>query len=145
MILSGQNVSVVKMKYDGTLYASYEGQLLDIDGSIVRLRVPAGTPTWVQKHDRTELSEDNIVEIHFTDRWYNVWHMREHTTYPNLWYSNIAMPATFDGRTLRWVDLDIDIRCYLDGSLRVLDEGEFERNRLELSNRSGGACPCCTG
>ncbi len=77
-------------------------------------------------------AEDNAIEIYFTDRWYNVWHLREHTTYPNLWYSNIAMPAKFDGKTLRWVDLELDVRCYLDGSLRVLDEDEFEVNRLEM-------------
>ncbi len=77
-------------------------------------------------------AEDNSIEIYFTDRWYNVLHLREHTAYPNLWYSNIAMPARFDGKTLQWVDLDIDIRCYLDGSLQVLDEDEFEQNRVEM-------------
>ena len=77
-------------------------------------------------------AEDNAIEIYFTDRWYNVWHFREHTTYQNLWYPNIAMLARFDGQTLQWVDLDIDIRCYLDSSLRVLDEDEFEQNRIEM-------------
>ena len=42
------------------------------------------------------------------------------------------MPARFDGATIRWVDLDIDIRCYLDGSLEVLDEDEFAQHRVEL-------------
>ena len=125
-------ISVVSTKYDGTPRDSYEAQLLDHHGSMLRLKVPAGTPTWVEKHGRTELSEDNIIEIYFMDRWYNVWHMREHTTYPNLWYSNVAMPAIFDGTNLQWVDLDIDIRCYLDGSLRVLDLDEFEQNRIEM-------------
>ena len=125
-------IKVVSTKYDGTPRDSYEAQLLDHDGSIVRIKVPAGTPTWVEKHGKIELSKDNIIEIYFTDRWYNVWHMREHTTYPNLWYSNVAMPARFDGTKLQWVDLDIDIRCYLDGSLRVLDQEEFEQNRVEM-------------
>jgi protein associated with RNAse G/E len=43
------------------------------------------------------------------------------------------MPAEFDGLTLHWVDLDIDIRCYLDGSIRVLDEDEFRQNRDLMS------------
>ena len=45
----------------------------------------------------------------------------------------MAAPASFDGDELHWVDLDIDVRCYLDGSLRVLDEDEFERNRVEMA------------
>ena len=130
-----QPVRVVSTKYDGTPRDCYEAQLLDHEGPMVRLRVPAGTPTY-GKHGQMVEAEDNAIEIYFTDRWYNVWHFREHTTYHNLWYSNIAMPARFDGKTLQWVDLDIDIRCYLDGSLRVLDEDEFEQNRTEMGYRS---------
>lgn len=130
-----QPVWVVSTKYDGTPRDSYGAELLDHEGSIVRLRVPAGTPTY-GKHGQTVQAEDNAVEIYFTDRWYNVWHLREHTTYPNLWYANIAMPAGFDGKTLRWVDLDLDIRCYLDGSLRVLDQDEFDQNRVGMGYTS---------
>ena len=129
---SASIVSIVSTKYDGTPRDSYKAELLDHDGPMVRIKVPARTPTWVEKHGRTELSDDNAVEIYFADRWYNVWHLREHTAFPNLWYSNVAMPARFDGKTLHWVDLDIDIRCYLDGSFRVLDQDEFERNRIEM-------------
>ena len=46
------------------------------------------------------------------------------------------MPAQFDGKTLRWVDLDLDIRCYLDGSLRVLDQNEFDQNRVGMGYTS---------
>ena len=76
------------------------------------------------------------MELYFEDRWYNVWHFRDDTTDPLgfkvLWYCNVAMPASFDGKTLRWVDLDIDIRCYRDGAPEVLDEDEFEQHRVEL-------------
>ena len=128
-------VWVVSTKYNGTPRDSYEAQLLDGEGSKIRLRVPSDTPTYGNRGQMIE-AEDNAIEIYFTDRWYNVWHFREHTSYNNLWYSNIAMPARFDSKTLRWVDLDIDIRCYLDGSLRVLDEDEFERNCIEMSYTS---------
>ncbi len=125
-------LQVVKTKFNGTLHHSYEGQLLDNVGSMVRVKVPSGTPVYEAKYDDWSNSEDTAIEIYFTDRWYNVWHLQEHTTYPNLWYANVAMPAKFDGATLHWVDLDIDVRCYLDGSLKVLDEDEFEQNRVEM-------------
>ena len=126
-------VRIVSTKYDGTLRDSYQAQFLDHAGSVLRFKVPAGTPVYEGKRGRVLESEDNAIEIYFTDRWYNVWHLRDHTTYPNLWYANMATPARFDGGTLRWVDLDIDVRCYLDGSLQVLDEDEFERNCVEMS------------
>ena len=126
------SIRVTSTKYDGSLRDFYDAELLYVDESAVRIKVPSGTPIWVEKHGKTELSEDNAIEIYFTDRWYNVWHFREHTTNPNSWYSNVAMPARFDGTTLQWVDLDIDIRCYADGSLRVFDQDEFEQNRVEM-------------
>ena len=126
-------VRVVSTKYDGTLRDTYKAQLLDHIGSTVRLIVPAGTPVYGGKIDRVVEAEDDGIEFYFTDRRYNVSHFHEHTTWPNRWYSNVAAPASFDGDTLRWVDLDIDIRCYLDGSLRALDEDEFERNLVKMT------------
>lgn len=128
-----KTIRVVSTKYDGSLRDSYNALLLDHVGSMIRLKVPSGTPILDGRTKQTELSEDTAIEIYFLDRWYNVWHMREHTTYPNLWYANVAKPAEFDGETLSWVDLDLDVRCYLDGSLAILDEDEFEQNRVAMS------------
>ena len=125
-------MQVISTKYDGTLRDSYEAQLLDHDGPMLRLGVPAGTPVFDGRRGRTVQSDDTAVELYFEDRWYNVWHLREHTVFPNLWYANVAMPAVFDGEKLQWTDLDIDVRCHLDGSLTVLDEDEFEYNRVEM-------------
>ena len=126
-------IRVVSTKYDGSPRDSYDAQLLDHTGSMIRLKVPAGTPVYDGRTNKTVNADDNVIEIYFLDRWYNVWHMREHTVYPNLWYANVAKPAEFDGETLSWVDLDLDVRCYLDGSLAILDEDEFKQNRVAMS------------
>ena len=119
-------------KYDGSLRDSYEAQLLDFEGTMIRLKVPAGTLVHDGRTNNTVESEDTAIEVYFLDRWYNVWHFREHTTYTNLWYANVATPADFDGHTLKWTDLDLDVRCHPDRSLEVLDEDEFEQNRLSM-------------
>ena len=75
----------------------------------------------------------DAIELYFRDRWYNVLHFLEHGTHRYLWYANIAMPARFDGDTLNWTDLDIDVCCHLDGSVQTLDHDEFQENRFKLS------------
>ena len=123
-------VQVVSTKYDGTMRDSYEAELLENAGGMVRLSGPAGTPVWSGKAGQWFDAPDDAMGIFFDDRWYNVWRV---TSSPrDLWYCNMSMPATFDGSTLRWVDLDIDIRRNLDGSLVILDEDEFEVNRVEM-------------
>ena len=92
--------------------------------------VPRGTSVWREKLQRWIETETDAVDTYFGDRWYNVYHYG--SSAPYLWYCNMAMPATFDGKTLHWVDLDIDVRCDRDGSLVVLDEDEFEVHRVEM-------------
>ena len=123
-------VPVVSTKYDGTLRDSCEAELLENAGGLVRLSVPAGTPVMSGKRGQWIESDDDVMEMYFENRWYNGSHV---TASPlNLWYCNISMTATFDGLTLRRVDLDIDIRRHPDGSLVVLDEDEFGVNRAGL-------------
>ncbi len=127
-----RTIRVEKAKYDGTVQAAWESELLDHTGDLLRSVVPGGRPVYVLDRSRWVKSGETTcaVELYFADRWYNVWHVRDDTM--ELWYCNVAMPAEFDGETLRWVDLDIDIRCYRDGAPEVLDEDEFEQHRVEL-------------
>ena len=130
--MAPRTIRIEKTKYDGTVQRFCDGQLLDHVGSVLRVKVPAGTPVYVTRKERWVKSGSTALHCYFENRWYNVWHLREHIVAPNLWYANVAMPARFDGATIRWVDLDIDIRCHLDGSLEVLDEDEFAQHRVEL-------------
>jgi len=67
------------------------------------------------------------TQILFTDRWYNVNHLHEVVTpYNNLWYANIAMPATFDGTEIHWTDLDLDLMRDADLGVLLKDVDLFE-------------------
>ncbi|HEX9426123.1 MAG TPA: DUF402 domain-containing protein, partial [Pyrinomonadaceae bacterium] len=44
------------------------------------------------------------------------------------YYCNVNVPPTFDGETLSYVDLDLDILVEPDLSYRILDVEDFERN-----------------
>ena len=46
-----------------------------------------------------------------------------------LSYANVATPATLDGDTLRWIDLDLDVVVLDDGTHALWDADEFERHR----------------
>ena len=48
-------------------------------------------------------------------------------------YVNIAMPAVLVDDTLEWVDLDLDYRMHLDGSIQLMDEDEFQQNQQRLN------------
>ena len=124
-------ITVVSRKYDGTTREIYTGQLLELVDQMIRIQVSAGTPV-SRGIDRPATVAEDAIEMYFTDRWYNVLHFLEHGINGYLWYSNIAMPAKFDGETLQWVDLDLDVSCCLDGSIDTLDYDEFLENRRRM-------------
>jgi protein associated with RNAse G/E len=81
---------------------------------------------------RRQVISDSFTGLYWTDRWYNVWQLD--ATGPGVrFYAHVALPCQFDGRALRWVDLDIDIVCHADGSVVVKDEQEFEQRSALLA------------
>lgn len=137
----GRLVRVLSTKFDGSLHNDYVAQLLDapvgeVNSSAdapLRLYVPGGTS--IQSY-RGELT----VRVPFTalfwpglECWWNVYH--NHWTLPRSdqrWtpetYANVSLPASFDGETVRWVDLDLDV-VVRAGVTELLDEDEFEEHR----------------
>ena len=124
-------ITILSTKYDGSLRESYTGHLLEQVGPLIRIQVSAGATTY-RGSDRPEALLYDGIEMYFTDRWYNVWHFLTQGMDRYLWYANISTPATLDGDTLQWVDLDIDIACRLDGTIHSLDFDEFQEHRSEM-------------
>ena len=90
--------------------------------------VPARSPRYGHDNCLLEPAEVSAIEIYFTDRSYNINHRDERKTRNNYWYINVAKPAKFDGTTLSWVDLGIDVSSPVDGPLVVHNEDELELN-----------------
>ena len=68
------------------------------------------------------------IEYYWLDRWYNVFRFLGPDGGLRNFYCNINRPPDYDGFTLSYVDLDVDVAVSPDFSFRVLDLDEFERN-----------------
>lgn len=55
---------------------------------------------------------------------------RDHPTMST--YVNIGTRPEWDGSRLTQIDLDLDVIRLLDGTVEVIDEDEFEANRIAL-------------
>lgn len=75
------------------------------------------------------------TEYYWLDRWYNIFRFRDPEGEPQRFYCNISMPPEFDGKTLSYVDLDIDVVVESDFSYRVLDLDDFEHNARKFQYR----------
>lgn len=62
-------------------------------------------------------------EYYWLDRWYNVFRFNDR------FYCNVTQPPSFDGTTLTYVDLDIDVLVESDFSYQILDLEDFESSQ----------------
>jgi len=59
------------------------------------------------------------------DRPYNLYHWIERDGTTSAWYFNIGDVTSFDGSTLEWHDLAVDILATPSGRIDILDEDEL--------------------
>lgn len=136
-LVTGRLVRILSTKFDGSLHNDFVARFIEDerDGPEAPLRVfvPEGTSIQSYRGEQT-------VRIPFTalfwpeaDRWWNVYHnhwaiQRGDQRWSPEVYANVSLPARFDGTTIHWVDMDLDVTIR-NGVVELLDEDEFEEHR----------------
>lgn len=120
-------ITVRACKYDGSEHRRWPAKVLKQEGSLLVL--DASFPEDIT-HDLlgTILSGTRSIEYYWLDRWYNIFRFSQPNGELRSYYCNVNIPPEFDGQTLRYVDLDIDILVEPDLTYRVVDLKDFELN-----------------
>ncbi|MBM3139910.1 MAG: GNAT family N-acetyltransferase [Chloroflexi bacterium] len=125
-------VHVVSTKYDGSPHYAYDARLVGQVGPRLELFVPGGTRMEGYRGS-LEIRVDFTAVFYTDGRWYNGY--RNHWATRRLQiesYANVSLPATFDGRELRWIDLDLDVVLWRSGRLALVDVDEFREHRARF-------------
>ena len=121
------SVNVRAYKYDGALHRSWGAELVRKEGSLVVLDAKFPDEI-VHELLGTIAAGTHSLEYYWLDRWYNVFRFAEPDGKLRNYYCNVNVPAKFDGETLSYVDLDLDILVDPNFSYSILDVEDFERN-----------------
>jgi protein associated with RNAse G/E len=130
----GRKVRVHATNYDGTDHWRHPARFVEAKNGLVVTATEAGLE--VQTEGGVFVSPFNTRGHYWKDRWYNVIRLEQPGIGLIGFYCNIATPLDFDGETLRYVDLQLDVRVFVEeGSWRheVWDEDEFEAARERYS------------
>ncbi len=78
---------------------------------------------------------DNFYEHYYTERWYNIFELRDAAGLLKGWYCNVSRPAQIDGDTITSEDLEIDLFVFPDRMQMLrLDLDEFAARGFEASD-----------
>lgn len=127
-----REIRIVSRKYDRKLRSEYTAFLYSEIPEILTVYTPPGTMDFDARKGIWLEAPDGLLELYFRTRWYTVYHICEQNSFYNTMYVHISMPAVLTAHILEWVDLDLDYRVHLDGSIELLDEDEFEYNSQTL-------------
>jgi len=122
-------IVVRAFKYDGAQHRTWPAQLLRQEGSLLVLDARFDEEI---HHDLlgTICAGTISLEYYWLDRWYNIFRFTQPSGELRSYYCNVNVPPTFDGQTLSYVDLDVDILVEPNFSYRVVDLEDFERNAM---------------
>ncbi|HKS10363.1 MAG TPA: DUF402 domain-containing protein [Pyrinomonadaceae bacterium] len=117
-----RDIVVRVLKYDGRERRRWAAQVVKQVGPLIVLDAVFAEEI---NHDLLGTIALGTVskEYYWLDRWYNVFRFNDR------FYCNLTQPPSFDGATLTYVDLDIDVLVESDFSYRILDLEDFESSQ----------------
>lgn len=120
-------IEVIARKYDGSICRTWRMNLIRASSSLIEL---SGRFEKEIRHPELGVISKGTISMEFfwPSRWYNVFRFIEPDGQFRNLYCNISTPPEFDGATLEYVDLDLDLLVERDGDFRVLDDLEFLEN-----------------
>lgn len=107
---------VLDVKEDYIVFGNNKTTVIDSDGKVWKTKEPA-------------------IMFFFKNRWFNIiGQLKEYGIY---FYCNIATPFLIDDRVIKYIDYDLDLRVFPNGSFKILDRMEYKyhRKQMHYSNR----------
>jgi uncharacterized protein len=126
----GECLPIHSYKHDGNIHRTWdEAVYIDRQDDIY---IFGNNKTRVIEADgRSWQTREGAILFFFENNWFNViGQLKEDGIY---YYCNIATPFIIDERTIKYIDYDLDLRVFPDGSFKVLDRGEYKYHKAKMN------------
>ena len=122
----GKKYEIHGYKHDGKIHRSWdEAVLLEIHDNYL---IFGNEKTKVTEADgRTWRTKEPAVLYFFYKDWYNI--IGQYKKTGVYYYCNMASPFIIEEDTIKYIDYDLDLRVFPDGSFKVLDRGEYKYHK----------------
>lgn len=125
-LIIGKKYEIHGYKHDGKIHRAWdEAVLLEIHDDYL---IFGNEKTKVTESDgRTWHTKEPAVLYFFKNHWYNI--IGQYKKDGIYYYCNMASPFLIEEGTIKYIDYDLDLRVFPDGSFKVLDRGEYKYHK----------------
>ena len=118
-------------KWPDSPHWEFEGVWLGADAHGQWVGIPRGT--WLSRPGAGFHATADHVSLFPHDAWWSAVFYDDDPERPVDIYVDIATPSTWDGDTVRCIDLDLDVIRGTTGRVWIDDEDEFAEHQVELA------------
>lgn len=122
----GERLNIHSYKHNGMIHRSWDEAtfLKETDEFIIF----ANYKTIVTESDgRTWRTKEPAIIYFSKKNWYNI--IGQIKTTGIYYYCNLASPYVIEEHTIKYIDYDLDLRVFPDGSFKILDRGEYQYHK----------------
>ncbi len=125
----GEKFRIHSYKHDGSIHRSWdEAVLLEIHNDYL---IFGNDRTVVQESDgRTWKTKEPAVLYFYRKKWFNI--ISQNKNDGIYYYCNLASPFIIEDGTIKYIDYDLDLRVFPDGSYKVLDKSEYKFHKEKM-------------
>ena len=84
----------------------------------------------IENDGRSHRTKEIAILFFYKKEWYNI--LAQLKKYGLFYYCNIASPYIIDGNIIKYIDYDLDLRIFPDGTFKVLDKNEYRYHKITM-------------
>jgi protein associated with RNAse G/E len=125
----GDILKIQCYKHNGQVYRNWDETLvLEVNDDYI---VCANNKAKVTEIDgRSWMTKEPAILFYYKKKWFNI--IAQFKKNGIYYYCNVASPYLIDDSTIKYIDYDLDLRVFPDGSFRVLDRGEYDYHKVKM-------------
>ena len=126
----GKKFIIQSYKHDGSIHRSWdEAVLLDETDDYL---VFGNNKTKVTESDgRSWNTKEEAILYFYKNNWFNIiGQLKKDGIY---YYCNIASPFILEDGAIKYIDYDLDLRVFPNGTYKVLDKGEYKYHKSRMN------------
>ena len=130
----GDRLAIHCYKHDGRLHQLCdEAIVLDIDNE--KIVVANNKAKLTEADGRSYHAKEPAILFFYKHHWFNI--IGRLKRFGLFYYCNIATPFLIDDKVIKYIDYDLDLRVFPNGSFKILDRMEYKyhKKQMHYSNR----------
>lgn len=124
----GKTYQIHSYKHNGQIYKAWDEALLikyDFKNGILIFGNDCTTVT--EKDGHKWKTKEPAILFFFLHKWYNI--IGQYKQKGISYYCNMASPIIIEDGTIKYIDYDLDVKVFPNGSFKVVDKNEYNYHK----------------